>query len=138
MRGRILAAVVALLVSGLLVAVVPASAQASAPQCLLQADLPAPPDGGAVFARPLDPSSSKPNVVVISPDSSWDTDSCGGSGQGSGDVMTHPTSISNTPINGAPMNTERKTYGSTDEMLVMAPLSAPWARRAYFARNPLV
>jgi uncharacterized protein YjbI with pentapeptide repeats len=92
-RHRLLAVSAALLLSTFLLAPGFASAQPSPPQCLRQQDPPAPPDGGAVFARPLDSGSSKPNVVVIPADSSWDTSACGGSAQGSGDVMTHPTSI---------------------------------------------
>jgi len=69
------------------------SAQPNGVECLRQAKPSAPPDGGVVFARPLDQASSKPNVVRIPADSSWDTTACGGSGQGSGDVMSHPSSI---------------------------------------------
>jgi uncharacterized protein YjbI with pentapeptide repeats len=92
----------ALLVTALVVSIVgigPArsSAQPSGVQCLRQANPPAPPDGGVVFARPLDQTSSKPNVVRIPAGSSWDTTACGGSGQGAGDVMTHPSSIAVAP-----------------------------------------
>jgi uncharacterized protein YjbI with pentapeptide repeats len=69
------------------------SAQPNGVECLRQAKPSAPPDGGVVFARPLDQASSKPNVVRIPAGSSWDTTACGGSGQGAGDVMSHPSSI---------------------------------------------
>ena len=98
MRQRILAVSAALLLLlTLLVAPGSAAAQAGVPQCLRQASPPAPPDGGAVFARPLEAGSSKPNVVVLPADSSWDTSACGSAAQGAGDVMTRPTLIAVAP-----------------------------------------
>ncbi len=67
------------------------------PVCL-QADPPPAPAGGAVFARPLDPSSSNANVVVLPAGSTWSTSSpCTGIPQGANTVMTQPTSISVAP-----------------------------------------
>lgn len=107
----------------LLAAASSASAQAAV-QCLHQATPPAPPDGGAVFARPFDAGSSKPNVVVIPADSSWDTSACGGSAQGSGDAMTHPTSIAVAP--GAAVLLQDQPAG----------LVSPWGAKNVQASDP--
>ena len=79
----------------------PSSAAVSAPTqpaCLRTSPPPAPPIGGAVFARALDPGGSGANVVVIPAGVSWTgPDSCAGIAAGSDEVMTHPTSISVAP-----------------------------------------
>jgi uncharacterized protein YjbI with pentapeptide repeats len=123
-RHYVLTLSAALLLAAQLVAPASASAQTGAPQCLRQANPPAPPDGGAVFARPLESSSSKPNVVVIPADSSWDTNACGGSAQGSGDVMTHPTSIAVAP--GAAVLLQDQPAG----------LVSPWGAQNVKASDP--
>ncbi len=59
---------------------------------------PAPPPGGAVFARPLDASSADANVVVLPAGTKWTGDaSCLGVTQGTAQVMTDPTSITVSP-----------------------------------------
>lgn len=88
------------LLAALLAATLPGASQAatltpaSVPQCLRQASPPSPPSGGAVFAGPLEPNSSKPNVVVMPAGSSWQASACA---QDAGQVMTHPTSIAVAP-----------------------------------------
>ena len=79
----------------------PSSVAVSAPTqpvCLRTSPTPAPPPGGAVFAQPLDPSSSDANVVVIPAGVNWTgPSSCTGIAQGSDAVMTHPASIAVAP-----------------------------------------
>ena len=79
----------------------PSSVAVSAPTqpvCLRTSPTPAPPPGGAVFAQPLDPSSSDANVVVIPAGVNWTgPGSCTGIAQGSDAVMTHPASIAVAP-----------------------------------------
>ena len=79
----------------------PSSVAVSAPTqpvCLRTSPTPAPPPGGAVFAQPLDSSSSDANVVVIPAGVSWTgPSSCTGIAQGSDAVMTHPASIAVAP-----------------------------------------
>lgn len=58
-------------------------------RCLREQKPPAPPVGGAVFARPLQPGGS-PNVVEIPAGSIWTPD---GSCASAEEVMTHPSSI---------------------------------------------
>jgi uncharacterized protein YjbI with pentapeptide repeats len=58
-------------------------------ECLRAQTPPAPPAGGAVFARALEPGSS-PNVVVIPAGSKW---TASGSCAGAQQVMTNPGSI---------------------------------------------
>ncbi len=79
----------------------PSSVAVSAPTqpvCLRTSPTPAPPPGGAVFAQPLNSSSSDANVVVIPAGVSWTgPSSCTGIAQGSDAVMTHPASIAVAP-----------------------------------------
>ncbi len=87
---RVLVAAVAAALS-LLGAQVAAAAGGPAAEvhCERAAKAPAPPPGGAVFARPLQ-SGTDPNVVVIPAHSSWTpTGSCASAAQ----VMAHPGSI---------------------------------------------
>jgi len=68
------------------------------PYCLHAATAPAPPTGGAVFARPIDPNSSDANVVVLPAGGTWNGEaSCLGEGRGSAEVMSHPASIEVSP-----------------------------------------
>jgi uncharacterized protein YjbI with pentapeptide repeats len=70
----------------------PGAAQAAV-SCLRQDSPPAPPADGVVFARPLDPKSTAPNVLVADQTTAVASD-CGGA---AGDIMTHPTSITVAP-----------------------------------------
>jgi uncharacterized protein YjbI with pentapeptide repeats len=64
-------------------------------QCLHQANAPAPPAGGAVFAGPQDTTdASSINVVVIYPGASWTQSTCGSASAASAaEMMSHPKTI---------------------------------------------
>ncbi len=67
------------------------------PECMRTAFPPSPPPGGSVFARPLDPTSTDPNVVVLPAGSEWTQTSPCWSAQGAARVMTNPTTIAVSP-----------------------------------------
>ena len=121
------------------------SAQPSGPQCLRQPNPQPPPDGGVVFARPLDGGSSKPNVVVIPAGTSWDTTACGGSAQGAEEVMTHPTSIAVAPGAAVWLQDQpaglvaawgAKNVGNSDPAPVLFPGRSDWTTTSATVADP--
>ncbi len=80
------------------------------PACLRTDPPVAPPIGGAVFARPLDPGGTGANVVVLPAGTSWTAAGpCTGIAEGAAEVMTNPTSISVAP--GAAVLLQDQTAG---------------------------
>jgi uncharacterized protein YjbI with pentapeptide repeats len=137
--------VTALVVSILGLAPARSSAQSNGVECLRQANPSPPPDGGVVFARPLDQASSKPNVVRISAGSSWDATACGGSAEGAGDVMTHPSSIAVAPDAAVWLQDEpaglvsawgAKNVQDSDKAPVLFPGRSDWTTTRATATDP--
>jgi uncharacterized protein YjbI with pentapeptide repeats len=93
----------------------PTSVALSAPTqpiCLRTEPPVAPPIGGAVFARPLDPGGTGANVVVLPAGTNWTAaGACTGIAEGAAEVMTNPTSISVAP--GAALLLQDETAGLT-------------------------